>query len=68
MSIRDLVFSPLLYLEYPYHWNEYDENGKITKIVFSKKPRYTLLEYIEMKNKLSKIKEGKIYEYMAKKI
>ena len=54
-SIRDLIFNPILYVEYPYHWEEQKEDGTIT-IVFSKKPRYTLIEQIEIINKIKKVK------------
>lgn len=49
-SVRDLIFNPLLYTEYPYHWQ--DENGTI---IFSKKPRFTLAQEIEIKNKIKEI-------------
>jgi len=54
-SVRDLIFDPTLYTEYPYHWEEKDKDGK-TIIVFSKTPRYTLLEKIEMINKIKNIR------------
>lgn len=54
-SVSELVFNPMLYFEYPYHWTETDEKTGITTIIFSKKPRYTLLEVIEMQNKIKKI-------------
>ena len=53
-SIRDLIFNPMLYTEYPYHWEEQKEDGT-TSIIFSKKPRYTLLEQIEIINKIKSI-------------
>ena len=49
-SIRDLIFNPMLYVEYPYHWQ--DENGTI---IFSKKPRYNFQQILEFENKIKKI-------------
>ena len=54
-SIRDLIFNPMLYTEYPYHWEEQNEDGT-TKIIFSKKPRYTFLEQLKIINKIKNIK------------
>ena len=56
----------MLYVEYPYHWEEQNEDGTTT-IVFSKKPRYTLLEQIEIINKIKNIKK-EIKQIMLKKI
>lgn len=53
--IKDLIFNPMLYVEYPYHWEEQKEDGTTT-IIFSKKPRYTLIEQIEIINKIKKMK------------
>ena len=52
-SIRDLIFDPILYVEYPYHWEEQNENGT-TSIIFSKNPRYTFLEQIEIRERINK--------------
>ena len=37
-SIRDLIFNPILYTEYPYFYEEKNEDGT-TKYVFSKVPK-----------------------------
>jgi len=49
-SVRNLIFNPLLYAEYPYNWQEKNEDGTYT-ITFSKKPRFTLQQEIETKIK-----------------
>ncbi len=55
---KNLTFNPIIWLElnkeYPYQWVEKDEKG-ITHFIFSKKPKYTLLEFIEMKNKIKEL-------------
>lgn len=56
-SIRDLIFNPMLYFEYPYHWIEQNNDGTTT-IIFSKKPRYTLLEQIEIINKIKDFRKS----------
>ena len=54
-SMSEKIFNPMLYVDYPYHWTETDEKTGETTIVFSKKPRYTFLEIIEMKKKIKNI-------------
>ncbi len=54
--MNNLIFNPVLYLEYPYHWTEKDKKGN-THIIFSKKPRYSLIEIAEMKKKIEKLEE-----------
>ena len=56
-SIRNLIFNPMLYVEYPYHWSEKKENGNI-EFIFSKTPRFTLAQEIEIINKIRKLKES----------
>lgn len=50
-SIKDLIFNPMLYTEYPYHWQ--DENGTI---IFSKKPRYNFQQILDFENKIKNLK------------
>lgn len=63
-SIKDLIFNPMLYTEYPYHWQ--DENGTI---IFSKKPRYNFQQILDFENKIKnlKIKKHSILDNIKRK-
>ena len=54
--MSNLIFNPVLYLEYPYHWTEIYEDG-CTHIIFSKKPQYSLIEISEFYKKIEKLEE-----------
>lgn len=56
-SIRDLIFNPILYSEYPYQYKKKKDDGT-TIFTFSKKPIISpsLVERIDIEKKIKNIK------------